>query len=130
LLQEKREEWLESGATGEALGALQDFAGCELPADYVDFLRLSDGFLNLRGSESALHASRLFAEFLPGALVIGGDGGEGRYLLDLRSGASSAGEYVYIPMEHLEWNQAARRWQDFESFFLEVVPQAPSDTGG
>jgi len=85
------------GAAEAQVQALVSFADCPLPEDYLDFLRFSNGFLDLVPVEEVISDSLIFQQYESGGLVIGNDGGEGVLVLDLRRGDASAMSYAYMP---------------------------------
>ncbi len=116
------------GATEAQIQSLLDFVGCPLPEDYLEFLRFSNGFLDLLSVEDVLRDTLFFQEYESGGLVIGNDGGEGiivldlHIVLDLRDGAASAMSYAYMPDERHDWEHVGARWPDFKALFLKITP--------
>lgn len=101
------------GATEAAIDQVRAYAELELPKEYLDFLRSSNGAEGQVGRKGYVH---LFAaeeipkldegfglrEFLPGFLLVGSDGGGEAIAIDTRSNDPLTMEYVVVPFIGLD----------------------------
>jgi len=94
----KEREWFKvDGASSEAIEKLKAICGIQLPTEYLDLLRYSNGGEGpipvnpfnfcLDSAETVTNnlTEKTFEEFFPGFLVIGGSGGGELIALDLRN---------------------------------------------
>src|SRR5262249_30653850 len=99
---------LNAGASEEEINELLGSAGTELPQEYLDFLRAANGgegplgergYLALWRAEEVGQANQEYsvAEFAPGLLLIGSDGGGTAVGIDLRSSDSGGMHFVELP---------------------------------
>lgn len=83
---------VQPGANEKALNELQRAVRIELPADYVAFLRWSNGmhgdigrnYVDISSAEEITSDPYPFEEFVPGLLFIAGDGGAALFGFDTR----------------------------------------------
>lgn len=110
-----------AGAAPELIQSLLIFAGTDLPEDYLDFLRYSNGFSDdLWSVEQILKDRYGVKQFMPGAIPIGSNGGPDVYIMDTRSGDPAQMPCLKINVCWLGWQEtpgtrAARsgQWDNF-----------------
>lgn len=81
------------GASDDAIEELRTKARVSLPDDYLAFLRWSNGaegeigpnYLRISSAEDVAEDPYPFADYVPGLLFIGSDGGEALFAFDTRS---------------------------------------------
>ena len=120
------------GAAEDQIANLVAFAGSSVPGGYLEFLRLTNGFLDLRDADHVVRKSAFWRTYWPGGLVIGSDGGEGKFILDLAyEGADEVAAPVpYFETEDLTLGNDNREWPSFTSFFLDFFTDEYVRTGG
>ena len=87
-----RKMTVKPGAKEKALGELQRAVRIELPADYLEFLRWTNGadgdigrnYVQVWSAEEITSDPYPFEEFVPGLLFIAGDGGAALFGFDSR----------------------------------------------
>jgi hypothetical protein len=98
--------------------------GKALPAAYVELMSLSNGvegfvtettYLVLWPVEQIkeLNEAYAIAEFAPGLLLIGSDGGDNGFALDIRHEPMDVKEVPFIGMSHAEAKTVGSRFEDF-----------------
>lgn len=97
-------------ATEAGVAAAEAALGAPLPGHYRDFLRRADGGEGPLGSGylalwtvaelSELNRSYSVDELVPGLLLVGSDGGNTGYALDLRADAAPVVSVPFVPMDH------------------------------
>jgi len=104
-----------AGASEEAITALIKLAGSNLSDDYLEFLRFSDGLSDDLWSVNAILKERYpeARRLMPGALIIGNNGGPNLYAIDLRSGDLSKMQYVKTYTVGIGWENICGQWQSF-----------------
>lgn len=111
----------EVGATDAALTRLETQATIVLPADYLAFMRWSDGIEGKIGpnyvafwpaGEIASNPYR-YAEFVPGLLFFGGDGGAALFGFDTRVAPMQIGVIHADDLEPSSWVIIAPSFFDF-----------------
>ena len=119
------------GASEEALRALREFAGAELPDEYYDFLSFSNGGegpLSVQpyhfcadSAEDAKENKRaqIYEEFFPGLFVFGSNGGGEYIAFDLRS--SKPWPVVAIDMTNINLDESVLFIADSFHSFLAMV---------
>lgn len=120
-----------AGASEEQLRKLRDHAGCDLPAEYLDFLRYSNGFhcdletverITKRSLTDDGELRSYVARMMPAFLVIGGNGRGDYYGLDIRTGKPDRMAYVMTSHEAPGWGNVSQRWTEFKAFFFDIFP--------
>lgn len=122
------------GATTAAMTAGAAELGAPLPADYVEFLKLTnggEGFINkqayvmLWGIEelASMNKSYEVEKYAPGLLIFGSDGGGEAYGFDTRD---SQWPVVQVPFVGMDWSLAQRKGQSFGDF-LERLSEDQED---
>lgn len=87
------------------------------PPSYEDFLRCSNGlegfidnnaYIRLWSAEDLIKNNQGYAtaEFVPGLFLIGSDGGDEAFALDIREGSVTYGYFVSIPFIVMDWRDA------------------------
>ena len=118
---------LKEPASNSLLERMQMKAGVVFPPAYVHILRLSDGlagpidksaYIILWPVEDAVENNADYAtrEFLPGVFLIGSDGGETAYGLDLRSSSDSYQQFITVPFMDMNWNEVHFLGSTFSDF--------------
>ena len=108
---------LKEPAPPSDLENLQMKAGGMLPSAYINILRLSNGlagpidknaYIILWPIEEVIENNEDYTtrEFLPGVFLIGSDGGEIAYGLDLRPSSDSYQQFKIVPFMDIDWNEA------------------------
>jgi len=114
-------EAMRPGATEAQVNALVTFAGLNVSEDYLDFLRTTNGFLELGDIDYVIRNSTVWRQHWPGCLIIGSDGGEGHFLLDLAYDGidGETKPVLYFENEGLELDNNTPEWLSFSKFFLD-----------
>jgi hypothetical protein len=117
------------GATDLEIASLEMWVGRQLPKSYLDLLRRTNGiegfvsddaYLILWSSEqvAGLNEAYSVAEFAPGLLLIGTDGSNTGYALDLRRSSSSMKQ---VPLVGMSLDEAKDVGTDFEDFLRRLA---------
>ena len=106
------------GAPGATMQKLSDYVqsstGTGLPGDYLDFLRFSDGgighgpdlYLIMDSAEQVPASTEGYAaEFAPGLIIIGSDGGGNVLGIDTRSKRPESMPYIMVDPIVLSWDE-------------------------
>lgn len=112
------------GASGLEIASLQKWAGVQLPSDYLDLLKRTngaEGFINRStylciwsvSQVQELNDAYSVKEFAPGLMLIGTNGGDAGYALDLRRSSCSLME---VPLVGMSVDEAKEVGTDFEDF--------------
>ena len=119
------ENLLRLPATDILIGRLIDFANADVPSDYLCFLQISNGILDLDDVNTVIASSKVWREHWPGCLILGSDGGEGHYLMDLLFDGRSSDDapVLYFENEGLDLSNDTREWESFTQFFLDTFTQ-------
>lgn len=115
------------GATDAAIGDCESALSVELPSDFKRFLKLSNGGEGPIGTSSYLQLWRVeqipsrnddygVAEFAPGIVIFGSDGGSEAYAFDYRR---SEAQVISIPF-HLELQYARCLSRTFDGFLADL----------
>jgi SMI1 / KNR4 family (SUKH-1) len=124
-------QWREPPASEEAIAALARFAGCDLPDDYVAFLRRYNGgalrcrdvwYLRFWRAEDIPSWSVSYG-FIPheimGTLVLGDDGADEALVMDMREERPNKRYPIYaINYYSVEWELAIPVAPDVRSLLL------------
>jgi len=111
-------------ATEAAIASCSEELGLQLPSDYIEFLKTSNGgegfigrvgFANLWSVEELPSLNRTYEvqKNAPGLLLFGSSGGGEAYGFDTRS---SAWPIVQVPFVGMEWPLAAPMGDSFVDF--------------
>lgn len=111
-------------ATDDQIAAFNDETGNELPQDYIEFLKMTDGGEGSIGKNSYVSLWRIsdllplnrdyqVEAYAPGLLVFGSDGGGEAYGFDTRSAPWNVVEAPFVGME---WSQARPLGASFTEF--------------
>ena len=110
-------------AQGNSIRDFESESGIKLPTEYVQFLEASDGgegFLGEAylilwriGELKEMNKAYQVAEYAPGLLLFGSDGGGEAFAFDLRSGKSGI---VSVPFVGMELSLARPLAENFDSF--------------
>ena len=102
------------GASEESIQSLLAHIGRSLPVDYIDLLRrmdgadgpFGDGYLVLWSSSKVADANVSYdvEKYAPGMLLIGSDGGDTAYGLDLRPTANDDEKYIETDFIGMGWD--------------------------
>lgn len=125
------EQNLRPPATDQDIGDAETSLGLTLPADYVEFLKLSDGYAGFIGdatfldmwpvSDLATRNREYGVEtYAPGLLAIGSDGGGEMYGFDTRSGLWSIVQVPFVPMN---WESAQAVAPTFYTFLTKMAEE-------
>ena len=133
-------EAMEAPASEEALQALAEFVraafGTRLPDDYRDFLRASDGYNgDVGGKDYVVFWSAALVQsytedyeaqrWMPGLLMIGSNGGNAVFGLDLRDPDTTA--YVETDFVPMNWDHTFGRDASLYDFLLRRIAQHDDD---
>jgi hypothetical protein len=107
------------GATTEEITTLQKNLNTVLPADYLDFLRYSNGgighgpelFVILDHVNEVATTTEGYAapEFAPGLAIFGSDGCGNLLGIDTRNGNPETMEYVFVDPYSMDWEEIGCR---------------------
>jgi SMI1 / KNR4 family (SUKH-1) len=117
------------GASGSEIASLERWATTELPKPYLDLLRRTNGvegfvtddaylIIWAVGQVPELNEAYSVAEFAPGLILIGTNGGDTGYALDLRRSPCSIME---VPLVGMSLDEAREVGTDFEDFLRQLV---------
>jgi hypothetical protein len=118
------------GADENALGQMSSSLGISLPADYVEFLRSTNGAEGPVGEQSyvsvwpveevkVLNDEYAVSEFAPGLLLFGSDGGDTGYAFDTRSKEERIVEVPFIGMSLDAVTPRGRSLADFFEYLAQ-----------
>jgi len=120
------------GASAEALRSLASFAWVDLPLDYVDFLRASNGaegpvgrsYLEVWPAEDVLRLNEEYRakEFLPGLMLFGSSLGGVAYGFDGRGDKATIAE---VPFDSMNPESVIRRGSSLQELLEFLVMQWP-----
>ena len=107
-------------ASEGAIAALLSYAGSDLPEEYLEFLRSTDGaegpigeygFVRLyqTGDIPALNEEYRVPDFAPGLLLIGSNGGGSAFAIDTRSADLHTMDFVEVPFIPLDVDEIVFR---------------------
>src|SRR5579863_3299395 len=110
-----------------SLAKLHTQLGTTLPPSYEDFFRFSNGiegfinkdfYLALWPVEKLVTNNQGYSvdEFAPGLFLIGSDGGDEAYGLDLRPGSATYGYFVNVPFIGMDWQESRLLGATFTDF--------------
>ena len=119
---------LRPGATDAAIAAGEMQLGMRLPADYVDFLKFTNGgegfvgknaYIILWGVEELASMNQEYEvqKYVPGLLIFGSDGGGEAYGFDTRS---PQWPIVQVPFVGMEWDVAESMGTSFCQFLARL----------
>lgn len=108
-----------------------------LPHDYISMLRLSNGmegeinehgYIVLWEAETLIEDNQAYSieEFVPGCFLIGSNGGELSYGLDLRPASTSYGYYLTRPFISIGWDEVTILGGTFKEFIEVILSNATS----
>ncbi len=114
-------------ASASLLESMQMKAGRILPPAYVNILRQSNGLAGPIGKNAYIilwpieevienNEDYTTREFLPGIFLIGSDGGETAYGLDLRPSSDSYQQFISVPFMDMDWNEVQFSGNTFSDF--------------
>ncbi len=117
-------------ATNYQIANSENQLGVKLPAEYVQFLKLTNGgegfigsaYVQLWGVDELVSMNEAYEvqTCVPGALLFGSDGGGEAYGFDTQS---PGWLIVKIPFIELDWNEAESIAQTFDGF-LQYISEA------
>lgn len=127
------------GASEEAIKSLQESVTIDLPVSYIQFLRYSNGIEGPIGSKHYLQlwpAKEVVQEtigyggvkYAPGLLMIGSNGGNVVYGLDLREANPVGGAFVEMDFIGLDWEDVFYRTKTFDAFIQYLIEAELPDT--
>lgn len=115
-------------ATGEAIAAFESAIGKQLPGDYVEFLRATDGgegfigraYVILWGINelASMNQGYEVGSYAPGLLICGSDGGGEAYGFDTRV---PNWPIVEVPFVGMEWSLARPLASSVAGFFEHLL---------
>jgi hypothetical protein len=118
---------LKEPASPQLLEAMNVKAGVQLPSAYLDILHLSNGlagpidkytYIILWPIEEVIQNNEEYAtrEFLPNVFLIGSDGGEIAYGLDLRASSNTYSYFIAVPFLDMDWSEVLILGNTFPDF--------------
>lgn len=113
---------LHEGASREAISRLEELIGRPLPPTYVELMSQTNGFEGFLGGDNyvliwpveqipALNAG--YADFVPGLLFFGSNGGASGYAFDTGSSRMPVKEVPFIGMSHEEAKTVGATFEEF-----------------
>jgi hypothetical protein len=126
------------GIQEAAIANIEKQLGTQLPAEYLEFLKIMDGaegfigqsYVMLWPGEELLSMNEAYEvqKWAPGLLIIGSDGGGEAFGFDTRSGW----EIVEVPFIGMEWDYAIPMGKSFSEFLSRLwsglYPRGGSDS--
>lgn len=120
---------MNDNASGLEIASLERWARAQLPKPYLDLLKRTNGvegfvtddaYLNIwtAGQVPELNEGYSVAEFAPGLMLIGTNGGDTGYALDLRRSSCSIME---VPLVGMSLDEAKEVGTDFEDFLRRLA---------
>jgi hypothetical protein len=120
---------LNEGATELEIASLERWAGMQLPKPYLELLKRANGiegfvaddtYLVLwpAGQVAELNEAYSVADFAPGLILIGSDGGDTGYALDVRRPMINILE---LPLVGMSLDEAKEVGSNFEDFLRRLV---------
>lgn len=117
---------MREGATQAAIADVEQWVGKPLPAAYIELVTRSNGVEGFWGNNylllwpveqlSELNEAYSVAEFVPGLLLIGSNGGETGYAFDIRHEPMSVKEVPLIGMSHEAARTLASSFKGFAEY--------------
>ncbi len=116
------------GATDAAIAESEKQLGLKLPAEYVDFLKLTNGGEGFMGKKAyvifwgveelaSMNQSYEVTKYAPGLLIFGSDGGGEAYGFDTRI---PQWPIVQVPFVGMAWNAAQSMGESFKVFLRRI----------
>lgn len=107
-----------------SIASLEMTIGISLPIEYRDFLKITNGFEGFLANNrylilwpieqiAELNEAYNVAEFAPGLLLIGSDGGDTGYGFDTRSDPMKICETPFVGMSHQTMNSVGISFNQF-----------------
>jgi SMI1 / KNR4 family (SUKH-1) len=120
---------MNEGATELEIASLEKWAGTQLPKPYLDLIKRTNGvegfvtddaylILWSAGQVAELNEAYSVAEFAPGLILIGSNGGDTGYAIDLRRPSTNIQE---LPLVGMSLNEAREVGTDFEDFLRRLL---------
>ena len=122
---------LKEPASASLLESMQMKAGGALPPAFINIFRLSNGlagpvnknaYIILWTIEEVIENNEDYTtrEFLPGIFLIGSDGGEIAYGLDLRTPGNTYQQFLAVPFMDMDWNEVQFLGSTFSDFLSKL----------
>jgi hypothetical protein len=117
-----------SGSADDAIADSEKRLGVKLPAQYVEFLKLTNGYEGLVGKAcyvmlwrveelDSMNEAYEVQKYAPGLLIFGSDGGGEAYGFDTREPQWPIVQVPFIPMD---WNEAQPTGSSFNAFLEQL----------
>jgi len=125
------EWWAPQGALEDQLSRLESEAGVRLPKEYVEFMRMVDGYAGQVGGKGYVdimtideairtNSAHKIRETMHGLLLFASDGGGEAFAFDLRGDEVTV---VQVPWVGMDWECANKVGTSFMDFLEQLAQQ-------